>query len=76
MATFQDHVVPQIWVSQFGMIRMPPSTKPMYQSGCDPAVIMAGLYGPYVHTGLICMKPPIRVITPKTMKKKPPALAM
>ena len=61
--------------SQFGMIRIAPSTKPMYQSGCEPAVTWAGLYGPNTHTGLICISPPIRVITPKTMKKKPPALA-
>ena len=46
IATFHDQVVPQMCVSQFGMMRMPPSTKPMYQSGCEPAVIMAGLYGP------------------------------
>ena len=35
----------------------------------------AGLYGPKIQTGLICISAPIRVMTPKTMKKKPPALA-
>ena len=48
----------------------------MYQSGCEPAVTSDGLYGPYSQTGLICSRPPIRAVTPKTMKKKPPALAV
>ena len=48
----------------------------MYQSGCDPAVTWPGSYGPYSQIGLICIRPPIRAVTPKTMKKKPPALAM
>ena len=40
-----------------------------------PAVTSAGLYGPNTQTGLICNSAPIKVMTPKTMKKKPPALA-
>ena len=46
MAMFHDQVVLPMWDSQFGMIRIAPSTKPMYQSGCEPAVTSAGLYGP------------------------------
>src|ERR671911_754132 len=75
--TFHDQVVDPMCHSQPGpgMIRMAPSAKPMYQSGCEPADTCAGLYGPTTHTGLICISAPIRVTTPKTMKKKPPALA-
>ena len=76
MATFHDQVVPPMCDSQLGMIRIAPSTKPMYQSGCEPAETSAGLYGPYDQIGLICMSPPMRTRTPKTMKKNPPALAM
>ena len=47
----------------------------MYQSGCEPAVTFDGSYGPYIQIGLICSSAPIRAVTPKTMKKKPPALA-
>src|SRR5215217_7114478 len=42
--------------------------------GWDPAQVTAGLYGPKTQTGLICISAPIKVTTPKTMKKKPPAL--
>src|SRR5215217_8093187 len=72
-----DQVVDPICHSQPGpgMIRMAPSANPMYQSGWDPAVTCAGLYGPKTQTGLICISAPIKVTTPKTMKKKPPALA-
>jgi len=73
--TFHDHVVEPMCHSQFGMMRIAPSTKPMYQSGCEPAVISAGLYGPNTHTGLICIVAPIKVRTPKTIRKKPPAFA-
>ncbi len=58
------------------MMRIAPSTQPMYQSGCEPAVTCAGLYGPYNHTWLIDIVAPMRIRTPNTMKKKPPALAM
>ena len=44
---FQPMVMPQIWVSQGGMIRKAPSSHPMYQSGCEPAVTCPGSYGPY-----------------------------
>ncbi len=74
--TFQLTVKPHSEVSQFGMMRSAPSAMPMYQSGCEPAVTSAGLYGPYFQTGLIVISAPISVVTPKTMKKKPPALAM
>ena len=47
----------------------------MYQSGCEPADTWAGLYGPNSQIGLICTRPPSAASTPKTMKKKPPALA-
>ena len=57
------------------MIRSAPSGQPMYQSGWEPAVTLDGSYGPYFHTGLIESSAPISAVTPKTMKKKPPALA-
>ena len=38
IATFHDQVVLARWVSQLGMMRIAPSTKPMYQSGWLPAV--------------------------------------
>ena len=38
--------------SQLGMMRIAPSSQPMYQSGWLPAVTWAGA-GPYIHTGLI-----------------------
>ena len=47
----------------------------MYQSGWEPAVTGEGSYGPYAQIGLIVRTPPSSVVTPKTMKKKPPALA-
>jgi len=64
-----------MWVSQPGMIRSRPSAMPMYQSGCEPAVTSAGLYGPNRQTGLMVIRPPIRATRPNTMKKNPPALA-
>ena len=57
------------------MMRTAPSTKPMYQSGCEPAVTSDGLYGPYSQIGLIWSVAPIRAVKPNTTKKKPPALA-
>ena len=48
----------------------------MYQSGWEPAEISPGLYGPNSQTGLIDAKADSSVVTPKTMKKKPPALAV
>ena len=49
----------------------------MYQSGCEPAVTCVGSYGPYSQTGLICSeRRPCSAMTPKTRKKKPPALAV
>src|SRR5690606_25964102 len=72
---FQEMLTPQKDDSQPGMIRRAPSGQPMYQSGCDPAVTFEGSYGPYFHRGLIVIRPPMRAVAPKTMKKKPPALA-
>ena len=57
IATFHDQVVLARCVSQFGMIRIAPSTKPMYQSGCEPAVTWAGLYGPKFQTCLLYTSP-------------------
>jgi hypothetical protein len=34
------------------------------------------VYGPKIQIGLTVTSPPMRVMTPKTTKKKPPALAM
>ena len=48
----------------------------MYQSGWEPAVMGDGSYGPYAQIGLIVTNAEIRAVTPKTRKKKPPALAM
>src|SRR5581483_240708 len=72
---FQDRVWPHRWVSQPGMMRSAPSGQPMYQSGCEPAVTLVGSYGPNFHTGLIDSSAPMMAVTPKTTKKKPPALA-
>ena len=40
--TFQASVWPQALISQLGMSRSAPSSQPMYQSGCEPAVIWSG----------------------------------
>ena len=48
----------------------------MYQSGWEPAVIWSGVYGPNSQIGLIVAIAPSSAITPKTTKKKPPALAV
>ena len=48
----------------------------MYQSGCEPAVTGEGSYDPYIQMGLIVKSAPISAVTPNTMKKKPPALAV
>ena len=48
----------------------------MYQSGWEPAVICDGLYGPNSQTGLIVASAESSAMTPKTTKKKPPALAV
>jgi hypothetical protein len=68
--------MPQKCDSKPGIIRTEPSSQPMYQSGWDPAVTSAGLYGPYNQTGLICISAPIRAVMPNTTKKKPPAFAV
>ncbi len=59
-----------------GVRRTAPSRKPMYQSGCEPAVTGEGSYDPYIQMGLIVKRAPISAVTPNTMKKKPPALAV
>src|SRR3954462_14820953 len=58
-----------------GVMRTAPSSQPMYQSGCDPAVTGEGSYDPYIQIGLIVKSAPIRAVTPNTMKKNPPAFA-
>src|SRR5919199_6509460 len=58
-----------------GVMRTPPSSQPMYQSGWEPAVTGEGSYDPYIQIGLIVNSAPISAVTPKTMKKKPPAFA-
>ena len=73
---FQAMRVPETLISQSGIIRSAPSRKPMYQSGWEPAVTSDGSYGPYSQIGLIWAMPPSSAQTPKTRKKKPPALAM
>ena len=40
--TFHEMVCPATWVSHPGVIRSAPSTNPRYQSGCAPAVTLAG----------------------------------
>src|SRR4051812_35959247 len=72
---FQLTVMPSRCDSTPGISRTAPSSQAMYQSGCEPAVTSAGLYGPYSQTGLICSSAPITASTPKTTKKNPPALA-
>ena len=67
---------PNALISHAGNIRSVPSRKPMYQSGCEPAEISPGLYGPNSHTGLIETNAASSVMTPNVMKKKPPALAV
>ena len=76
MMMFQGSVKPKSWVSHAGKIRSAPSSQPTYQSGCEPAEISAGSYGPYSQTGLMGTNAASSVVTPKTMKKKPPALAV
>src|SRR4029078_921386 len=76
ISRFQLIVMPQNVDSKPGKIRTAPFRQPMYQSGCDPAVTSAGLYGPYSQTGLICISAPISAVMPNTTKKKPPALAV
>ena len=63
-------------ISTLGIMRSAPSSQPMYQSGCEPAVIWVGVYGPNIHTGLIVAIAPSSTVMPKTTKKKPPALAV
>src|SRR4029078_1800937 len=63
------------WISHDGNRRVEPSSMAMYQSGCEPELTWAGLYGPNSQIGLICANPPSPARTPKTMKKNPPALA-
>lgn len=67
--TFQETVWPNSVVDQAGMMRSAPSRKPTYQSGCEPAEIWSGSYGPYSHTGLTWRKAAIPARTPKTMRK-------
>ena len=40
-------------LQEAGISRIAPSAKPMYQSGCEPAVTGEGSYGPYIQIGLI-----------------------
>jgi hypothetical protein len=47
----------------------------MYQSGCVPAETGEGSYGPYTQIGLIVTVAATSTMTPKMMKKKPPAFA-
>ncbi len=76
MNTFRLSVNPNAWISgKPGISRSAPSVKPMYQSGWAPAVTGEGSYGPYCQIGLIVATAASRAVTPKTMKKKPPALA-
>src|SRR4051812_2228141 len=58
-----------------GASRRAPSAKPMYQSGWVPADTGEGSYGPYSQTGLMVTNEAVSMITPKMMKKKPPAFA-
>ncbi len=74
-STLRLSVWPRAVNSQEGIRRSAPSAKPMYQSGCDPAEAADGSYGPYIQIGLMVTKAAIRAVAPKTMKKKPPALA-
>ena len=60
---------PPIWMSQPGMRRTPPSSQPMYQSGCAAVVASQARYGPYSHTGLICTNAANAVQTPATMSR-------
>ena len=48
----------------------------MYQSGCEPAEMPVGLYGPYIQMGLICAKVDSSVVTPKMKKNQAPVFAM
>ena len=73
---FQLRVCPRILDSQFGVRRTAPSSQPMYQSGCEPAVTCDGVYGPYSQTGLMVTSAEISTVMPNTTKKKPPAFAM
>ena len=67
---------PQKLISQPGMTRIRPSEKPMYQSGWAPVDTWSGRYGPSAQIGLIEAIAAMTAMTPKTRKKKPPALAM
>ena len=43
---FQEIVCPKACVSRGGAMRTKPSSHPIYQSGCEPAEICPGVYGP------------------------------
>ena len=57
-------------------MRTKPSSQPIYQSGCEPAVTCPGVYGPYNQSGLIDATAPKNAVTPNTIKKNPPAFAI
>ena len=48
----------------------------MYQSGCALVDTWSGRYGPSTQIGLTVKVAAMTEMTPKTRKKKPPALAM
>ena len=57
------------------MRRVEPSRNMTYQSGWLAAETTAASYGPNSQIGLIWNRPASSAITPKTIMKKPPALA-
>src|SRR5579875_3772479 len=61
---------------QLGNMRSAPSRKPMYKSGCDPAEIPTGLYGPYSQIGLTWTNVAARARAAKTNRKNAPVFAM
>ena len=44
--TLKANEYPPTFQCQLGHIRRAPSKNPMYQSGCEPAEMPEGLYGP------------------------------
>ncbi len=64
-----------MWMSHGGKIRSMPSVKRTYQSGCEPAEMCAGLYGPKFQIGLIWKIPPMMAMTPTVTAKNAPPLA-
>src|SRR5699024_6868226 len=58
--------------SHGGQIRRMPSAQAMYQSGCDPAETIDGMYGPTVQTGLIWTTPDINAVKPVNSANQAP----